>query len=351
MRGGDSKQEAMFSYISLESRVPQKHPLRPIRKMIDRALTELSPLFDEIYSHTGRRSIPPEQLLRAMMLQILYSIRGERQLVEQLDYNLLYRWFVGLSMDDEVWNHSVFSKNRDRFLGSEVAAELFERVLAQAREARLLSDEHFTVDGTMIEAWASHKSFQPQDNDDSDGPKDFHGDKRSNATHQSKTDADAKLYRKGRGKEAKLAYLGHALIENRNAIVVGGSATKATGTAEREAAAELISKIPGSHRITLGADKGYDTKAFVKELRTLNVTPHIAQKKYSAIDARTTRHASYAKSLHARKRVEKVFGWVKQTGLMGKVKQRGVERVDQLMLFALTAYNLVRLRNLGVGAP
>jgi transposase len=350
MRGNDSRQSAMFSYISPEARVPKKHPLRPIRNMIDRALKELSPLFDEIYSNTGRPSIPPEQLLRAIFLQILYSIRGERQLVEQLDYNLLFRWFVGLSMDDEIWNHSVFSKNRDRFLCSEVAVEFFERILAQAREAKLLSEEHFTVDGTMIEAWASHKSFQPKDDEDK-GPKDFHGDKRTNATHQSKTDPDAKLYKKGRGKEAKLAYLGHALIENKNSIVVGGCATRATGTAEREAATELISKIPGSHRITLGADKGYDTRSFVKELRELNVTPHVAQKKHSAIDSRTTRHESYAKSIHARKRVEKVFGWVKQTGLIGKVKQRGVERVDQLMLFAFTAYNLVRLRNLGLGTP
>ena len=350
MRGGDQRQDAMFSYISPEGRVPADHPLRPIRRMVDRALSELSPLFETIYSHTGRRSIPPEKLLRALILQILYSIRSERMLVEQLDYNLLFRWFVGLSMDDAIWNHSVFSKNRDRLLGSEVAVEFFERVLAQAREAKLLSEEHFTVDGTLIEAWASHKSFQPND-DEEDGPKDFHGDKRTNATHQSKSDPDAKLYRKGRGKEAKLAYIGHALIENKNSIVVGGCATKATGTAEREAAVRLVTEIPGTRRITLGADKGYDTKAFVKELRELNVTPHVSQKKYSAIDKRTTRHDSYAKSLHARKRVEKVFGWVKQTGLMGKVKQRGVERVDQLMLFTLTAYNLVRMRNLGLGVP
>jgi transposase len=352
MRGGDFHQDGMFSYVSPDKRVPQDHPLRPIRKMVDQALREMSPLFDTMYFDTGRRSVAPEKLLRALLLQILYSVRSERLLIEQLDYNLLFRWFVGLSMDDAVWDHSTFSKNRDRLLGSEVAAVFFERVLAQAKAAKLLSDEHFTVDGTLIEAWASHKSFRPKDEDKNEGGKgteDFHGEKRSNATHQSQTDPDARLFRKGKGKESKLSYMGHALIENRHSLVVGSKATKATGKAERDTAAELVEGISGNHRVTVGGDKGYDTEEFVEKLKEFNATPHVAQKKHSAIDGRTTRHKSYARSQHARKRIEKVFGWCKMVGALRKVKQRGVERVDQILTLTMTAYNLVRMRNLGLG--
>lgn len=351
MRGDDFQQDGMFSYVSPDKRIPQDHPLRPIRKMVDQALREMSPLFDSMYENTGRRSVPPEKMLRALLLQVLFTVRSERLLIEQLEYNLLFRWFVGLSMEDVVWDHSTFSKNRDRLLGSEVAAVFFERVLAQARAAKLLSDEHFSVDGTLIEAWASHKSFRPKDEDKGGkGPKDFHGDKRSNTTHESNTDPQARLFRKGKGKESKLCYMGHAVIENRHSLVIGTKATRATGKAERETATELIEGIPGRHRITIAADKGYDAGEFVEKLRELNVAPHVARKKHSAIDGRTTRHEGYAKSQHARKRIEKVFGWCKMVGALRKVKQRGVERVDQILTLTMTAYNLVRMRNLGLGA-
>lgn len=350
MRGGDFRQDELFSVVSPDKRVPEDHPLRPIRKMVDQALGEMSPLFDTMYHETGRRSVAPEKLLRALLLQILYSVRSERLLMEQLDYNLLFRWFVGLSMDDAVWDHSTFSKNRDRLLGSEVAGAFFARVLEQAGKAKLLSDEHFTVDGTLIEAWASHKSFRPKDEDGGGkGPKDFHGEKRGNDTHRSTSDPEARLYRRGKGKESKLSYIGHALIENRHSLVVGSKATKATGKAERETAADLIAAIPGRHRITVAADKGYDAGEFVEKLREFNAAPHVAQKKHSAIDARTTRHESYARSQNARKRIEKVFGWCKMIGALRKVKHRGVERVDQILTLTMTAYNLVRMRNLGLG--
>ena len=361
MRGSDQQQHRMFSYISPEQRVPQDHPLRPIREMVNTALAELSPLFEEIYSHTGRPSIPPEQLLRALLIQILYSIRSERLLVEQLDYNLLFRWFVGLSMDDSVWNHSVYSKNRDRLLDSDVAAAFFQSVYTQAEASALLSDEHFTVDGTLIEAWASLKSFRPKDSDSSKPPEsgsgrnpevNFRGQKRKNDTHASSTDPEARLYKKGKGKEAKLTYMGHVLMENRNGLAVDTRLTLATGTAEREAAISMVEDVPGAHRITIGADKGYDCADFVKQLRELTATPHVAQKKEgSAIDGRTITHPGYAASQRIRKRVEEIFGWLKTVGFLSKTRHRGRERVNWVFTFAIAAYNLVRMRNLGLAAP
>jgi len=356
MRGSDSQQQMMFSYISPEARVPKNHPLRPIRKMANKALAELSPIFKEMYSNTGRRSIAPEKLLRSLLLQILYSIRSERMLVEQLDYNLLFRWFVGLSLDDPIWDHSSYSKNRDRILSSDVTVEFLRQTYNQAEEANLISDDHFTVDGTLIEAWASLKSFRPKDNDDSSdsgqngrNPKvDFHGEKRRNDTHESTTDPESRLFRKGKGKEAKLSYMGHVLMENRNGLVADTRVTKATGTAEREAALEMIEDVPGNHQITVGADKNYDTIKFVTLLRMLRATPHVAQKKYSAIDGRTTRHEGYRNSQKTRKRVEEIFGWMKTVGWLRKAKYRGEEKIDSLFTFAAVAYNLTRMRNLGL---
>jgi transposase len=355
MRGEDQDQQAMFSYISPEARVPKDHPLRPIRIMVDNALVNLAPLFKEMYSHTGRPSIPPEQLLRALLLQIFYSIRSERMLVEQLDYNLLFRWFVGLSMDDKVWDHSTFSKNRDRLIAHDVATQFFQIVRQQAEAADLLSSEHFSVDGTLIEAWASLKSFRPKEDQDQDPPEsggrnadvDFKGQKRKNETHQSTTDPDARLYRKGKGKEAKLCYMGHALMENRNGLVVDSRLTQATGTAEREAALEMAENIPGTKTVTLAGDKGYDVKAFVQDLRKLKVTAHVAKKdKGSAIDGRTTRHAGYLVSLRLRKRIEEIFGWMKTTGLLRKTRFQGIDRIESAFTLAAAAYNLVRMRGL-----
>ena len=353
MRGDDLQQQAMFSYISPEARVPKEHPLRPIQIMVDNALYDLAPLFKEMYSHTGRPSIPPEQILRALLLQIFYSIRSERMLVEQLEYNLLFRWFVGLSMDDKVWDHSVFSKNRDRLIKHDVATKFFDTIHRQAERADLLSNEHFTVDGTLIEAWASMKSFRPKDDQDppSSGGRnsevDFKGEKRKNETHRSTTDPDARLLKKGKGKEAKLCFMGHALMENRSGLVVDSRLTQATGTAERSAALEMIEDVPGTQQITLGADRGYDVASFVKELRRLRATPHIAQKtKGTAIDKRTTRHAGYQTSLKIRKRVEEIFGWMKTTGVLRKTRHRGLERVECDFTLAVTAYNLVRMRTL-----
>jgi len=355
MLGEDQNQQAMFSYISPESRVPKDHPLRPIRIMVDNALVNLAPLFREMYSHTGRPSIPPEQLLRALLLQILYSIRSERMLVEQLDYNLLFRWFVGLSMDDKVWNHSTFSKNRDRLIAHDVANRFFATVRRQAEEAGLLSNEHFSVDGTLIEAWASMKSFRPKNDQDRNPPSqggrnpevDFKGQKRKNDTHQSVTDPDARLFKKSKGAEAKLCFMGHALMENRNGLVVETGLTQATGTAEREAALQMLKRIPGRRRITVAADKNYDTSGFVSQARALNVTPHVACKaRGSAIDKRTTRHAGYHTSLKVRKRIEEIFGWMKTTGVLRKARHRGLERVGWTFTLTATAYNLVRMRNL-----
>ncbi len=351
MRGEDPKQEAMFSYVSPEKRVPAGHPLRGMREMVDTILKEMSPRFARLYSEVGRPSIAPERLLRALLLQIFYSVRSERLLVEQLQYNLLFRWFVGMDMDEEVWNHAVFSKNRERLLNEDVAEAFFQRVLKQARA--YLSDEHFTVDGTLLEAWASQKSFQRKDGErgtpSGDREVDFHGEQRRNDTHQSTTDAQARLYKKAKGSEAKLSYLGHALMENRNGLLVKTLVTEANGTAERDAALLLAEKIPGVKRVTLGGDKNYDTKDFVRELRGMNITPHVAQnnqKRASAIDERTTRHGGYALSQRKRKRIEESFGWMKIIGLLKRVKLRGLEKVGWLFTFVAAAYNLYRLQRL-----
>lgn len=358
MRGDDRQQASMFSYLSPERRVPTDHPLRAVRPIVDGALEELSSLFEGMYAECGRPSIPPEKLLRALVLQLLYSVRSERLLMEQLDYNLLFRWFVGLSMDEPVWDASTFSKNRERLLGQQIARAFFGQIVAQARSQGLLSDEHFTVDGTLIEAWASLKSFRPIAETPGDRPSpddpgnptvNFHGERRTNATHRSTTDPDARLYKKGAGHEAKLSYLGHVLMENRHGLVVDTSLTTATGTAEREAAVAMAAEIPGRHRATLAGDKGYDTRDFIAACRTLGVTPHVAQHtthRRSAIDARTTQHAGYAVSQRVRKRVEEVFGWMKTIGLLRKMRHRGRERVDWMFIFTAAVYNLVRMRNL-----
>lgn len=361
MRGADTQQEALFSYLSPESRIPKNHPLRPIREMVNTALAELAPDFEAIYADEGRPSIAPEKLLRGSLLQILYSIRSERLLCEQLDYNLLFRWFVGLSMDAPVWDHSTFTKNRDRLLESDIARGFFEAIVTRAQEEGLTSDEHFSVDGTLIEAWASMKSVRRKDG--SDGPptgggrnaeRDFHGEQRSNETHESATDPEAKLFRKGQGKEARLCYMGHALMDNRHGLVMDARVTEATGTAERDTAVEMVGDRPGSHRITVGADKLYDTRAFVDRLREFNATPHVAQndtRRRSAIDGRTTAHAGYDVSQRIRKRIEEAFGWGKQIGALRQTKYRGTERVNFHMLLTMAGYNLVRMRNLLAGAP
>lgn len=361
MRGIDVHQEGLFSYVSPESRIPQRHPLRLIRVMVDQALSELTTSFEAMYASAGRPSIAPEKLLRALLLQIFYSIRSERLLCEQLDYNLLFRWFIGLSMDDAVWDHSTFSKNRDRLLESDIARQFFQAVLALAEARGLTSDEHFTVDGTLIEAWASLKSVRNKD--DSDGPaggggrnpeRDFRGEKRGNQTHASTTDPEARLYRKGPGKEARLCYMGHVLMENRHGLVVDGALTPATGTAERDQALAMVAERPGRCRITLGADKNYDTREFVANLRALTVTPHVAQNnthRRSAIDGRTTRHSGYAVSQKVRKRIEEIMGWGKDTGPVRKTKLRGAKKVGFQWLLTLTGYNLVRMRNIAAAAP
>jgi transposase len=351
MRGDDPTQGATFSYVGPEQRVPADHPLRPIRQMCNEALARLSPRFDEIYSQVGRPSIAPERLLRTLLLQLLYSIRSERMLMEQLDYNLLFRWFVGLTMDDPIWAPTVFSKNRDRLLEGDIAREFFHEVVEMARRRGLLSDEHFTVDGTLLEAWASHQSFRRKDGEPpaASGSRDFRGERRSNDTHASTTDPDARLYRRTHHGEAKLAYLGHVLMENRNGLAVGGCVTHATGYAEREAALELVEALPVNGRITLGADKAYDTEAFVAALRANRVTPHVAQNnttKKSAIDGRTTRHPGYGMSRARRCLVERIPAWLKNVALLRKTKHRGRERVDWVFVFALGAYNLVRMRGL-----
>ena len=356
MRGDDREdQQAMWSYVPMERRIPADHPLRAMRPLVDTLLRDLSPRFDELYSHVGRPSIAPERLLRALLLQVLYTIRSERLLMEQLDYNLLFRWFVGLEMDDPVWNATVFTKNRERLLRGEIAQAFFDQVVAQARERGLLSDEHFTVDGTLVEAWASLKSFKRKDAvpgppDDPGNPTvNFHGERRRNATHASTTDPDARLARKGNAQEAKLCYTGHVLMENRNGLAVGGCVRPASGHAEREAALELLGDLDRPRGVTLGADKGYDTRDFVAAIRLLGVTPHVAQNtthRASAIDGRTTHHPGYAVSQRRRKRVEEIFGWLKTMGLMRKTRHRGMRRVDWMFTFALAAYNLVRIRNL-----
>lgn len=365
MRGSDVRSDSLFSYVSCEARVPPGHPLRPIRAMVDEVLEVLSPDFDAMYAPAGRPSIAPEKLLRALLLQAFYSIRSERQLMEQMDYNLLFRWFAGLSMDAPIWDVTVFTKNRDRLLAGDVAAKFLTAVVAQARARNLLSDEHFSVDGTLLDAWASMKSFRPKDDsDEPPGPgrnseRDFRGEKRSNRTHASTTDPDAKLYRKADGQPSRLAFMGHVLMENRNGLVVGALVTQATGTAEREAALALVERLKPKGRITLGADKAYDARAFVSDLRARQVTPHIARneqhredgtlRRSSAIDARTTRHPGYAVSLRIRKRIEEVFGWIKAAAGLRKTRHKGTARVDWIFALNAAAYNLVRLPKLMQG--
>jgi transposase len=357
MRGTDRQQAHLFSYVSPERRVPKDHPLRPIRAMVDAAFAELSPRFAALYSHTGRPSVPPEKLLRALLLQVFYSVRSEALLMEQLDYNLLFRWFVGFNIDETVWDATTFTKNRDRLLQGDIAQEFFTAVLAQARGQGLLSDEHFTVDGTLLEAWASQKSFQrtdhptpPSDNDPGNPTVNFHGERRSNATHASTTDPDSRLCRKGRGREAKLAYLGNLLMDNREGLATAAQVSIATGAGETLAALELVEELTQrAARITVGADKAYDNEAFVEGMRFMAATPHVAQNtngRRSRIDARTTRHAGYAVSQVKRKRIEEIFGWLKTVALLRKLRHRGRATVEWIFTFAVAAYNLVRIRNL-----
>jgi len=361
MRGNEEKQIEAFSYIPLEDRIPAKHPIRPFKAMVNEILRDMDKDLDALYADSGRPSIAPEYLLRASILQILYTIRSERQLMEEIEFNILFRWFVGLGLDAPVWDHSTFTKNRDRLLESDVAKVFFAKVVERAKRKRFLSDEHFTVDGSLIEAWASMKSFQPKDeNDDDKGGTagggsnpdvDFRGQMRSNDTHESKTDKDARLYRKSNGSESKLAYLGHVLMENRNGLAVDVEVTLATGTAERDAALAMASRLEGRKRRTLGADKGYDALAFADGLRELNITPHIAQRKGGkSVDGRTTRRDGYAVSQRKRKRVEEIFGWAKTVGLIRKAKMRGRERIDWLFTMCIAVFNLVRMRNLEAGA-
>jgi transposase len=356
MRGIDHQQADMYSYVSPEARVRADHPLRAIRKMADEALKNMTERFEAMYSTIGRPSIPPEKLLRAQLVQMLYSIRSERLLMEEIDYSMLFRWFVGMNLDEPVWDATVFTKNRNRLLEGAVAREFLGEVVKQAEAQGLTSDEHFTVDGTLIEAWASLKSFQRKDEnnqppDDPGNPTvDFHGEKRSNQTHESTSDGDALLARKGCGKEAKLSYNGNLLTENRNGLIVNTEVFPANGMAERAAAMAMMEQIPGDHQVTVGADKGYDTRDFVAECRHLHVTPHVAQNTKrsggSAIDARTTRHSGYGVSQKKRKRIEECFGWLKTIALMRKVRHRGIEKVGWVFTFAAAAYNLVRMRNL-----
>ena len=364
MRGEDDNTGKMFSYVSAERRIAADHPLRAMRQMVDAVLKEMSPRFDGLYAKVGRPSIAPEKLLRALLLQVLYSVRSERLLMEQLDYNLLFRWFVGLEMDDPVWDATVFTKNRERLLGGDVAGAFFEKVTDEARRRGLLSDEHFTVDGTQIEAWAGQKSFQRKDGSGRQSPPDddrgnptvnFRGEKRSNETHESTTDPDAKLFTKLKGNAAKLCYIGNLLTENRNGLVVDALLTQASGYAERSAAVTMLAKAARRRgkRITAGGDRGYDTRDFVLTLRQLEVTPHVAQNttmRSSRIDERTTRHRGYELSQRKRKRIEEVFGWIKTVGLMRKTRHRGSRRVGWMFTFTAAVYNLVRMRNLAAAA-
>ena len=362
MRGDRREEDELFSYVALEDRVPANHPLRVIRRFVDPILAELSPRFDAIYAKTGRPSIPPEQLMRALLLQVLYTVRSERMLCEQLQYNLLFRWFVGLGMDGQVWVPTVFTKNRDRLLQGEIAEAFFAAVLAEARRRGWLSDDHFTVDGTLLEAWASHKSFEPKtDRPNTDRRRrrrakgrnpnrNFRGEERSNDTHESRTDPDARLAKKGKGHESKLAYQANVLMENRNGLIVDTEVMIASGTAEREAALHMLERLPPrTRRRTLGGDRGYDTQDFVREVRERNVTPHVAQNdsgRRSAIDERTTRHDGYAISQRKRKLVEQIFGWDKTVGLLRKLRHRGIRLVSWMFTFTNAAYNLVRMRTL-----
>lgn len=363
MRGSDERSGTLFSYIDLEARVRRDHPLRTILEIGNAALKGLTKDFEALYSGMGRPSIAPEKLLRAMLLQAFYGIRSERQLMERMEFDLLFRWFAGLGMDDPAWDHSTFSKNRDRLLEGEIAGKFLRAILTQPKVKRLLSSDHFSVDGTLIEAWASIKSFRRKDGSDDDGSsgrnaeRNFRGEKRSNETHASTTDPEARLYRKGDGQPARLCYMGHALMENRHGLAVGGGATLATGTAERDAALALVDSHCGRsrRRITLGADKAYDVTQFVSDLRARRVTPHIAidghlsktgKRRRTAVDRRITRHAGYQVSQRCRKRIEEVFGWIKSSAGLAKVKLRGRARVDAAFTLALAAYNLIRLPKL-----
>lgn len=360
MRGTTKQQESMFSLKTPGDRVPKDHPLRRIKDLADGALATLSGTFDKMYSRMGRPSIPPEQLLKASLLMALFSVRSERQFCEQLDYNLMFRWFLDMGMEEASFDHSTFSLNRERLLEHDVAKQFFAAVVTQAKKAGLVSAEHFSVDGTLIEAWASLKSFRPKDEDKDDKPPpddkgnptvDFHGEKRSNETHESTTDPEARLARKGNGKEAKLAFCANGLIENRNGLLVGLNVLLATGTAEREGALKLLNEaVPGKRRVTLGGDKGYDTKDFVADLGVLNVTPHIAQniteRRGSAVGSRTTRHAGYAVSQRKRKLIEEVWGWMKTIGSFRKSRFVGRVKTELAALFVGAAYNLVRIAKL-----
>ena len=353
MRGADDQQSQMFSYLSPEQRVRKDHPLRAIRALVDEVLRSQSPQFNRMYAREGRPSIAPEKLLRALVVQMLYSIRSERLLMEEIDYNILFRWFVGLNLDEEVWDATTSTKNRERLLEADVAKRFLAAVVELAREKGFVSDEHFTVDDTLLEAWAGAKSFQPKDGTNAPPPDDpgnptvnFHGQRRSNETHESKTDPEAKLARKDEGKEPKLSYSGNLLVENRNGLIMDARAWEANGRAERDAALVMLEQVPGDGRITVGGDKGFDTKDFVGECRHMNVTPHVAQNHGrngdSAIDARTAWHESYRISQRKRKRIEECFGWLKTIALLRKVRHRGLE----MFAFACATYNLVRLRNL-----
>lgn len=357
MRGAEPGQRVMFSYVDLEQRIPDDHPLRAIQSLVEPVLRDLSLRFAALYADSGRPSIPPEQLLRALLLQVLYTIRSERQLMEQLDYNLLFRWFVGLGMDAPIWHPTTFTKNRDRLRAGEIAEAFFAGVLRQAGSRALLSHEHFTVDGTLLEAWASQKSFRPLeqppsgDDDDPGNPTvSFRGERRSNTTHRSRTDPDARLAKKGVGKEAKLSYQASVLLDNRHGLVVATTVSAPSGTAEVDQAIELCAtQPPRAGRRTLGGDKGYDQRSLITGLRTLGWTPHIAPGPTSILDGRTTRHPGYATSQQRRKRVEESFGWSKTVGLLRKLRHRGRELVDWIFTFTMAAYNLVRLRTL-IGA-
>lgn len=361
MRGDDVQQGGMFSYVSLEARVPSAHPLRGMKALLDEALSGMSRDFDRVYASEGRPSIPPERLIRASTLQVLYSIRSERLLCEQLDYNLLFRWFVGLSIDEPIWDHSTFTKNRDRLIEAKVARKLLRRIVRKARDARLLSNEHFSVDGTLIESWAAVKSMRRRDGkDEPPGPGrnptvNWHGEKRTNETHVSPKDPEAQLFCKGRGQTAKLNYMGHVLMEHRHGLIVDVEVTAATGFAERAAAMKLIDRQPARERRTLAADKAYDTRQFVADCRERGVTPHVAMNVArpggSALDARTSRHDGYRASQRLRKRIEECFGWLKTIALMRKVRHRGVCKVHWIFTLACAAYNLVRMRNLVAVRP
>lgn len=362
MRGADDRTGGLFSYVRLEDRIAADHPLRSIRSLVEEVLERLSGRLAGLYSHTGRPSIPPEQLLKATLLQAFFSVRSERQLMEQIDYNLLFRWFVGLELDDRVWDASSFSKNRDRLLEADVAREFLATLMGLGRVKRLLSSDHFSVDGTLIEAWASMKSFRRKDGSDEppgpgrNGERDFRRDRRSNETHASTTDPDARLFRKSGGQESRLAYLGHALMENRNGLIVDAQASHATGTAERETALVMIERTrKGGKRVTLGADKLYDAASFTGALRARGVTPHVAvngtvsklgKVRKTLVDKRTTRHAGYAISQRVRKRIEEGFGWDKTVGGLAKLKVRGLARADAAFTFRMIAYNLVRIPKL-----